>query len=106
MKTNRHRLLYFGGMTFRTRAEIGSNSFKSTRLYHLQTGVSVGDLTSFGGLVVYPSNLSNALSLVMECFREKCRGITRTALCLKSYLFADSENSGQIQKFTFNILTS
>lgn len=54
MKTNRHRLLYIGGMTFLTRAEIGSNSFKSTRLYHLQIGVSerVGGPRTFGGLVL------------------------------------------------------
>jgi len=47
------RLLYIGGMTFLTRAETRSNSFKSTRLYLLQTGISerVGGPTTFGGLV-------------------------------------------------------
>lgn len=54
MKTNRYRLLYIGGMTFLTRAEIRSNSFKSKGLYHLPTGVSesVGGPTTFGGLVL------------------------------------------------------
>lgn len=48
---------------------------------------------------VYPSDLSNALSLMTECFRIKCRGIIKAALYLKLYVFADSENPGQIPKF-------
>lgn len=108
MKTNRYRLLYIGGMTFLTTAEIRSNSLKSKGLYHLQTGVS----ESAGGLQllvalfcdeVYPSDLSNKLSLMMECLREKCGRIIRTALYLKSFVFADSENPGHIPK-CINIL--